>query len=57
MTNDEQAIRETIATWLAASAAGDDERVLSLMSDDVLFLTAGRPPMVRDANLVTAVPS
>jgi uncharacterized protein (TIGR02246 family) len=41
---DERAIRDVIATWLSASAAGDSETVLSLMSDDVLFLVAGREP-------------
>ena len=42
---DEQAIRELIATWLAASAAGDTERVLALMADEVVFLIPGREPM------------
>lgn len=42
MSADERAIRDLIATWLAASAAGDNEKVLSLMSDDVVFLVAGR---------------
>jgi uncharacterized protein (TIGR02246 family) len=41
---DERAIRDIISTWLSASAAGDTQKVLSLMSDDVLFLVAGRPP-------------
>src|ERR1051326_9576934 len=45
MEQDEQAIRELIATWLKASAAGDTERVLTLMADDVVFLTPGHPPM------------
>ena len=43
--NDEQAIRNLIATWLSASKAGDTETVLGLMSDDVVFLVCGRPPM------------
>jgi uncharacterized protein (TIGR02246 family) len=42
---DERAIRELIATWLKAPAAGDTEQVLSLMADDVVFLTPGHPPM------------
>ena len=42
MSPDERAIRDVIATWLSASAAGDNEQVLSLMSDDVVFLVAGR---------------
>src|SRR5258705_13007499 len=43
--DDEQAIRALIATWLSASKAGDTETVLGLMSDDVVFLVCGRPPM------------
>ena len=42
---DEQAIRDLITTWLSASKAGDTEAVLGLMSDDVVFLVCGRPPM------------
>lgn len=42
MSPDERAIRDVISTWLSASAAGDTEKVLSLMSDDVVFLVAGR---------------
>ena len=42
MSPDERAIRDLIATWLSASAAGDHEKVLSLMSEDVVFLVAGR---------------
>jgi len=45
MENDEQAIREMIDTWLQASKAGDTEKVLTLMADDVVFLTPGQPPM------------
>jgi uncharacterized protein (TIGR02246 family) len=45
MQNDEQAIRQLIATWLSASKAGDTDKVLSLMADDVVFLVPGRPPM------------
>lgn len=44
MSDDERAIREVIATWLSASAAGDTKTVLSLMADNVVFLTPGRPP-------------
>jgi uncharacterized protein (TIGR02246 family) len=43
--DDEQAIRNLIATWLSASKVGDTETVLGLMSDDVVFLVCGRPPM------------
>src|ERR1051325_2927705 len=45
MHNDEDAIRELISTWLSASKAGDTERVLSLMTDDVVFLVSGHDPM------------
>ena len=45
MGNDEQAIRELVATWLSASKAGDTGKVLSLMAEDVVFLTPGQPPM------------
>ena len=45
MENDEQAIRRLVTTWLDASKAGDTERVLRLMADDVVFLVAGQPPM------------
>lgn len=53
MQNDEQAIRELISTWIAASRAGDTEKVLSLMSEDVVFLLPGRPVM-RKADFAAA---
>jgi uncharacterized protein (TIGR02246 family) len=45
MQTDEQAIREVVSTWLRASNAGDTETVLSLMTEDVVFLVPGQPPM------------
>jgi uncharacterized protein (TIGR02246 family) len=45
MPTDEDAIRQLVATWLDASRAGDTDKVLSLMTDDVIFLTPGHPPM------------
>jgi uncharacterized protein (TIGR02246 family) len=48
MQSDEDQIRQLVATWLEASAAGDTDRVLSLMSDDVVFLLPGREPMRKD---------
>lgn len=45
MQDDEQQIRELVATWMAATKAGDVETVLSLMAEDVVFLIAGRPVM------------
>jgi uncharacterized protein (TIGR02246 family) len=44
MASDEQQIRELIATWMAATRKGDLATVLSLMTDDVVFLVAGQPP-------------
>lgn len=44
-STDETAIREMVATWMAASQSGDVDTVLDLVADDVVFLTTGRPPM------------
>ena len=49
MTEDERAIRELVATWMAASQAGDLNTVLSLMTDDVIFMVPGREPFGKDA--------
>src|SRR4051812_7424032 len=49
MHADEQAIRDLVRTWLEASAAGDLDRVLVLMSDDVVFLTPGQEPFGKQA--------
>src|SRR5688572_11904745 len=45
MSSDEQQIRQLVSDWMAATKAGDVERVLSFMTDDVVFLTPGCPPM------------
>jgi uncharacterized protein (TIGR02246 family) len=45
MDTNEQAIRDLVAQWHRATAAGDVDTVLGLMSQDVVFLVAGRPPM------------
>ena len=47
MQTDEDQIRQLIATWMAATKAGDTDKVLSLMTDDAVFLVAGRPPMLK----------
>jgi len=44
MLDDERAIRELIDTWLRASKSGDTEKVLSLMTDDVVFMVCGKKP-------------
>jgi uncharacterized protein (TIGR02246 family) len=54
MESDEREIRELVATWMAATKAGDVETVLSLMSEDVVFLIPGRPPMIGKAAFATA---
>lgn len=45
MQSDEQEIRELVSIWMAATKAGEVEKVLSLMSDDVVFLIPGQPVM------------
>jgi uncharacterized protein (TIGR02246 family) len=47
--NDERAIRDLVATWMAASRAGDTAKVLSLMADDVIFQVPGREPFGKEA--------
>lgn len=49
MNQDEQEIRQLVATWLSASKAGDTEKVLSLMSEDMLFLVPGQAPFGKAA--------
>ena len=52
--NDEQEIRELVATWMSASKAGDVETVLSLMADDMIFLVPGQSVM-RKADFAAAM--
>jgi uncharacterized protein (TIGR02246 family) len=49
MSNDERAIRDLIATWMSASQAGDTDTVLSLMTDDVVFMVPGQEPFGKAA--------
>lgn len=56
MQNDEQEIRQLVTTWMAASKAGDIEKILSLMADDVVFLVTGQPVM-RKADFAAAAKS
>jgi uncharacterized protein (TIGR02246 family) len=44
MANDEQAIRDLVATWCRATEAGDLDAILPLMADDIVFLTPGQAP-------------
>lgn len=43
--HDREKIRELVATWQQASMAGDIARILPLMSEDVVFMVCGHPPM------------
>ena len=49
MSPDEQQIRQLIQDWMQATREGAVERVLDLMTDDVIFLRAGHPPMDKAA--------
>jgi uncharacterized protein (TIGR02246 family) len=49
MTDDERAIRAVVDTWFAATRSGDLETVLSLMTDDVVFMVPGQQPFGKDA--------
>src|SRR5262245_4867977 len=48
-TEDERAIRELVDVWLAASKAGDLQTILSLITDDVIFMVPGRRPFGKEA--------
>lgn len=47
--DDEQAIRQLVNDWLAASRKGDLNTVLGLMSDDAIFMVPGREPFGKEA--------
>jgi uncharacterized protein (TIGR02246 family) len=49
MTDDERAIRDVVDVWLTASKAGDLATVLSLMTDDVIFMVPGQKPFGKEA--------
>ena len=44
-TPDEQAIRDLVTEWQRATATGDLPGLLRLMSEDVVFLAPGQPPL------------
>jgi uncharacterized protein (TIGR02246 family) len=54
MSPDESAIRDLVDTWMKASRAGDTATVLSLMSDDVIFMVPGRDPFGKEAFAATS---
>lgn len=45
MNTDEEEIQKLVSTWMEATKRGDTATVLSLMTDDVIFLVPGQPPM------------
>src|SRR5258706_15845408 len=45
LTADERAIRDLFPAWVEASKVRDLPRLLDMMTDDVVFLTPGQPPM------------
>jgi uncharacterized protein (TIGR02246 family) len=45
MSKDEEEIRQLVATWMEATKAGEMDKVLPLMTDDMVFLRPGHPPM------------
>jgi uncharacterized protein (TIGR02246 family) len=47
MEHDERAIREVHSTWIDAVNAGDLVRLLTLMTDDAVFLSPGQAPANR----------
>jgi uncharacterized protein (TIGR02246 family) len=49
MTDDERAIRDVVATWLAATRAGDFATVSSLIAEDAVFMVPGETPFGKTA--------
>jgi len=47
-SQDQREIRDLVAAWMAATKSGDVDAVLAMMTDDAVFLSAGRPPMSKD---------
>jgi uncharacterized protein (TIGR02246 family) len=46
--DDKQAIRDSVDKWLEASKKGDAKTLLSLLADDVLFITPGKEPFGKE---------
>ena len=47
-SEEERRIRALVETWMQASMAGNVPKVLSLMSDDVVFMVPGREPFGKE---------
>jgi uncharacterized protein (TIGR02246 family) len=54
LQSDEEAIRQLVDTWMAASKVGDLSTVLSLMADDVIFMLPGRQPFGKEAFIASS---
>ena len=50
----EQEIRTFISKWLEASRAGDLDTILTMVTEDVIFLTPGNSPMDRQDFIATS---
>ena len=50
INKDEQAIRAVIGRWMDATRQGDVAAILPLMTEDVVFLVPGQPPMTGRAS-------
>lgn len=48
MEHDERTIREFHSTWIAAVNAGDLDRLLGLIADDLVLLSPGQEPSGRE---------
>ena len=46
--DDEQAIRESVETWLEASKKRDLSTLLDLLAEDVLFIVPGKEPFGKE---------
>jgi|SRR5215216_3551435 len=47
-SDDEQAIREMVDTWLEASKRGDLTTLLNLLADDMLFIVPNQEPFGKE---------
>lgn len=54
MHDDERAIRELILSWMLATQVGDIAHLKLLMTEDVVFLVPGQPPMRGRENFAAA---
>ncbi|GEN23375.1 hypothetical protein HCU01_13240 [Halomonas cupida] len=48
MSTDEEEIRQLVESWIQATREGDIDSVLSLMTDDAVFLASGQSPMGKE---------